>query len=136
MRCAQRLLHVAPRTYAGIDESAGAKFFQRFDVKLPALALRVRREGPADVGAFLPAEAEPAQVFKHRGDELGFAPVAVEILVANDQRAAPGLSALLRGPERPGVAEVQESSGRGSDASAIVCHHLKTVPPDYPAAIR
>ncbi len=56
-------LEVFAGTVAGVDEIAGAKFFEGGGVKRLSFALRVGTEGAANVGAFLPLETKPAEVF-------------------------------------------------------------------------
>ena len=65
----------------------------------------------ADVRAFLPVKTEPAQVLEHGLDELRFAARAVEVFIAQDQRATGCLCALLCDPERASVTEVKIARG-------------------------
>ena len=64
------------------------QFFQRGPVIIHPFALIIWRKRPADVRAFAPREAEPLQIFKHPCHKLRLATVAIQIVVAQDQRAA------------------------------------------------
>jgi hypothetical protein len=59
------------------------------------------------------------QVLEHRRDELGTAPLRVEIFVPKYQRASVFKGALLRHSECSRVPDVQKSGWRGSKPSAI-----------------
>ena len=62
---------------AGIDGSRSAQFLKSGAVERKTVALFVRAEWPAAIGAFLPSKAEPAKVFEHGGDEFRPATVGV-----------------------------------------------------------
>ena len=70
-------------------------------------------------GPSLPGEAEPAQVFEHGRDEIQPETHGVEILVAQDERAAGGAGALGGDPKRACMAEMQMPGGRGRETPAI-----------------
>ena len=87
-------------------------------VDFGAFGLAVRAEGAADVGAFVPLQAEPAESVEDHllggGDEAG----AVGVLDAQDE-----LAAALAGVEEVeqanvGRADVRVAGGRGCDADA------------------
>src|SRR5712671_5164544 len=79
------------------------------------LALSVWTECAATVGTFLPLKTEPEQVFGHRRDKFSLATRAVEVFVAQHERAAEFLRALLGNPKSASVAEVQVTGGRRRD---------------------
>ena len=90
-------------------------------VDLGALGLAIRAVGAADVGAFVPVEAEPAQGVEDHllggGDEAG----AVGVLDAEDE-----LAAALAGVDEVeqadvGGANVRVAGGRRGDADADGC---------------
>src|SRR5271167_2955858 len=82
-----RVGQVLARAGARIDESAIAQFAPALQVKLAAPALLVRRKRSADIGAFVPANAKPAQVLDHGLGEFWLRALRVEVLIAKDQRA-------------------------------------------------
>ena len=119
MRCARCLVHIAPRTPAGIHRAAGAELLDRRDVMSPSFALVVGPKRSADVGSFLPDESEPPQIFHHRCREIRPDARGIKILVAQHQCAARRLRALLRRPEGPRVAEMRVTGGGGREPPAI-----------------
>jgi hypothetical protein len=64
-------------------------------------------------------KAKPAKVLEHGGNEFRFGTVAVEIFVTEDESSVVGLCALLRNPERAGVSDVQKTSGRRGEPTAV-----------------
>ena len=84
-----------------------------------AFALVVWRVRSADIGTFIPAQSEPAQILEHRRDEHGPAARAVEVFIAQDECAARRFGALLGSPKRAGVAQVEVARGRWRKAAAI-----------------
>lgn len=102
---------------AGVDELEVAEAGESGVVEVEALRLGVRGLGTADVGAFVPVEAEPAEVgdgeFGHAGADTG----AVEVFGAEDD-AAPCPAGKQPGEEEgAGVAEVEAAGGRWSEAA-------------------
>ena len=79
------------------------EFAPGFEVVRAALTLHVWSERAAEIGSFVPLDAEPAEIFIHRSLELGAGAIRVEILVPNDQRATGIASALIGNPEGPSV---------------------------------
>ena len=119
MRRADGLEDIAAGTRAGKDQAGGVELLECGSVMGAPAALVVGRIGAADVGAFRPGEAEPAQVLEHRVDEIEAEADRVEVVIAQDERAA-GLAGAFRGdPERARMAEVEVAGGRGREASAI-----------------
>lgn len=119
VRGADSGLEVFARAGAGIHE---ASLFQSGDgvaVERVALALIVGCERAADVRAFLPIEAEPAEVFEHGGDELHFAAGVVDVFVAEDEDAAVGPGAFQHGPESSRVAEMEIAGWRRGNPAAV-----------------
>ena len=115
----RRIGQVLARAVAGIDASGIAQLAPGIEVEIAPGALRIGRERPANVRSFLPANAEPAQVFHHRPRKLQLGALRVKVFVAKYQRAAIGLRALECGPEGAGVPDVQQSRRRGRQPSAI-----------------
>jgi len=111
---AQGAQHVLPGARARIDEAAGAELLKGRDVMGDPGALVVGRIRPAHVRPLTPAQAKPAQVLEHRIDKLRTATWAVEIVVAQDERAARGRCALLGDPKRARVTEVRKPVGEGA----------------------
>ena len=66
------------------------------------------------------------QVFNHRLDKFLLAADAVEIFVAQDERAANFLRALLRNPESARVAQVEIACRRRRQAATVdsICGEL------------
>src|SRR5579863_1140861 len=89
-----------------------------------ALALHIRFERAADVGAFVPAQAEPAQVFDCGFGVLGTAAVRVEVFHAQDESAACLAGAFGRGEEGKRMAYMQIACGRGRKTTAIAKYPL------------
>src|SRR5271157_1037280 len=89
-----------------------------FAIEIEAIALTIRRVRSADIGTFIPIDAEPLQVFQKLSFEALFAALDIGILDAQDHDAA------LLPCEQPvekrgaGVANVQLSRGRRSEANA------------------
>jgi len=88
-------------------------------VEREACALVVRRVGAAEVGAFGPREAEPAEIFDHGGDVLWAAARAVEVVVAQEERAGGEACALGGDPEGACVPEVQIPGRRRREPAAV-----------------
>ena len=84
-----------------------------------ALALCVGTVGAAAVGAFGPAESQPAEVFDHGLGELGEGALGVEIFVAEDEGAVMVAGALGCYREGTGVACVEQARGGGGEAAAV-----------------
>jgi hypothetical protein len=78
-------------------------------VKLCSLALIVRPERPSAIRTLGPLKTKPVQIIEHGLNEGGFAAGDVQIFISKDQRALVLTGAFLRGPERPRVAEMQQS---------------------------
>ena len=102
------------------------EFFEDAAVERAAGLLVVRIMWTADVGAFLPGEAEPAEVGEHGVDEIEAEAGGVEIVVAEDERTAGEAGAFGGDPEGACVPKMQIPGGRGGEAAAIVggrIHH-------------
>ena len=119
MRCLEGAEDVLTGAGARIYETGSAELFKGRTIEIRSLALRVRAERTAAVGAFLPFATEPAEVFEHSRDKFGPTPRPVEILVAKDQGAIRGTGTLLGDPERASVAEVEKTGWRRSEAAAV-----------------
>lgn len=112
-------LQVFAGAVARVNETALQKFLEGGAVKSHSLALVVRRKWAAEIGSFLPIEAEPTQVFEHGGDEFRLATRDVEVFVAQHQNSIAFPGALLGRPESPRMPEVQKARRRWRDAAAI-----------------
>jgi hypothetical protein len=117
--CGEGVEDIAAGAGAGVDEVELLELVEGLLVEVEALALVVAGVGAADVGAFLPLEAEPFEVFEHGFDELGLAALVVEVFVTEEESAVVLLAALLCDPEGAGVTEVEVAGGGGCDASAV-----------------
>ncbi len=87
-------------------------------IDLPLVALAIGRIRTADVGAFVPIETEPLDIF----DELGFIArfAALEVGVFNAEDEGSALLAREEPVEERGarVADVNLSGGRGGKANS------------------
>ena len=113
-------LDVLARAGAGVETAGGAELGESITIERQAFALGIGSERAATIGAFLPVETEPAQVFEHGGGEFGLGARGVEVFVAEDEDAVLGLGALLGGPKSFGMAEVKIAGGRRSETAAVV----------------
>jgi hypothetical protein len=111
---------ILTRTGAGVRRAQFAQAIELSSIQFDSLALVVRGERPADVRAFVPGEAEPLKVLDECSSELGPDTGAVQIFVAEDERAASGACAFLRDPKSTCMAEVQIAGRRRGEASAIL----------------
>ena len=98
MRRADRVEHVTTRPRAGEDQPRGVQSLECGAVVRPPAALVVLEHGIHEI----------------QPEALG-----VEVVVAQDQRAAGGARPLRGDPEGARVAQVQEPGGRGREASAV-----------------
>jgi hypothetical protein len=113
-------LDVLARTGAGINKVPGAQLIQCGAVKTHPFALVVGAEFAADIRPLAPYETEPAQILQHRLEEFHFETHGIHVFIAQNQRAAMGAGAFLRGPERSRMAEMQIARRRRRKTSAIV----------------
>ena len=81
-------------------------------VAVEALRLEVRRVRPADVGPFVPVEAQPAQAVDDAGHHVPRRALGVRVFDAQHERAAvpPGVQPVEQ--RRPGAADVQVAGRR------------------------
>src|SRR5271157_3348300 len=89
-----------------------------FAIEIETIALTIRRVRSADIGTFIPIEAEPLQVFDKLSFEAFFAALDVGVLDAQDHGAAPLPGEQPVEKRGAGVADVQMSRGRRSEANA------------------
>lgn len=82
-----RLRKIFAGAGAGIDCAGIAEFAPCIEIKIAALTLQIRGVRAAAIGAFGPAEAEPAQVFHHGVGELGAAALGVDVFIAENESA-------------------------------------------------
>lgn len=79
----------------------------------------VGAEGAADVGSFLPLDAEPTEIFDLGELEFRSDTGRIEVVVAKDEGALGRAGALGGDPEGAGVAEVEVAGGGWGDATAV-----------------
>ncbi len=103
MRGAGSFGDVAAGSRARENETGGVEAGEGGAVEQDALALR-------DDGA-VPGQAEPVQIFLEGGDEFRATAGGVEIVVAEEERAAGLAGALMSDPERACVAKVKVARG-------------------------
>src|SRR5437763_5080207 len=82
-------------------------------------ALRVRTKGTTAVWTFRPGDSQPVQVFNQGLHKLGPAALRVQVFIAENQRSAALTASLRCNPERARASEVEKTSGRWGEASAI-----------------
>lgn len=111
VRGAEGFEDIAAGAGAGEDPAGGVEAGEGAAVEREAVALADDRLGPG--------EAKPVEVLEHGGDEIEAEADGVEVVVAQEERAAGGAGALGGEPERARVAEVEMAGGRGSEAAAI-----------------
>jgi hypothetical protein len=104
---------------AGVEESLSAELFEGLSVEGKAEALAVGAEGTGVIGAFLPMDAQPEEVFDCGGLEFFLGAQGVEVVGAEDEGAPSGLGSLESGPEGGGVSEVEKAGGGGGDSAAV-----------------
>ena len=83
------------------------------------LTLVVGPIGSTDIRAFAPAQAEPPEILIHRRDEFRPATCLVEVIIAQNERAAGVLRTLLGDPKGPRVTEMQVTCRGWRETSAI-----------------
>ncbi len=88
MRGLRGLRQIFARARAGVNSAGIAQLLPRLQINIAALALGIRRVRAADIRAFPPLDAEPAQVFEVRVYEFAARALRVEIFVAQEERAA------------------------------------------------
>lgn len=142
VRSAQCGGEIFARAAAGIDQTLFEELLPGGTVECMAPALRVGRERTAEVGAFLPLDAEPVKIFESGIGVDGAAAVGIEVFHAEGEGAGGAAGALKRRPEGEGVADVQVAGGRwGESATVWTCrsgegfawrwrrlHHCEIVP--------
>ena len=93
---------------------------------LATLALSVGSKRTANIGAFLPVDSQPAQVFDHRQGVVGARALWIKVLIPEHEYTAALSCAFICDPEGPPVSRVQIAGRRGSQSSAVggsfVCH--------------
>ncbi len=119
VRRARGRLNVFPRTGAGIDVARVTESLESGQVQMRAFGLIVGTKRAAAIGAFLPLEAEPFEVFVHGGHEFQTATGGIEVFVAQNENAVLGAGVFLGSPKRSRVPEVKIAGGRGSNPAAI-----------------
>jgi hypothetical protein len=124
IRSACRLRQLLPRTAARINESAIAKEFPRRQMDFPPFTLRVRRMRPAAVRPFVPANAQPAQVFVHRGNKFWTASIGIEVFVPKHENAVRLLRPIRRNQKSTRMSEMEKARWRWRDPSAIYGRHV------------
>lgn len=112
------LLNVFSGAIATKNQVAGLEVVEDGLVDRIAFGLVVGTGGAADVGAFVPGEAEPAQVVEDFVGAAGLYARQVEVFHAEDELAV--LEADLKPGQESGaeIAQVERSGGAGGVASA------------------
>src|SRR5260221_13170536 len=72
-----------------------------------------------EVRAFVPIQAQPAEVFIHGADEFRLASLVVQVFIAEDKASASGTGTPPRYPESPGMSQMQVAGGRWRKPPAI-----------------
>ncbi|CDN45959.1 hypothetical protein BN871_JT_00040 [Paenibacillus sp. P22] len=107
---------------ARVEPSLSRQPVQSFPIERKPLALRVRAAGAADVRAFVPVDAEPAQIRERCFRVFGSGAGAVDILHPQDERSSCG-SYLQPCQERgPCIAKMHESRRGRSESSDCDSH--------------
>lgn len=96
---------------AGVDESSVPKSLPERAVHIGTPALFVRSVWAADIGALIPGNAEPAEVFECSVLVFGTAAIGVEVLHPHDEHPICLAGALPRAVEGAGMPDV-EIAGR------------------------
>lgn len=120
MRSLQSTQDILPGASAGIDGAEVTKVIEMLSIEVDAGALIVRGEGPANVRAFVPREAEPFQILNEAVDKFRADAGAIEVFVAQNEVASGGTGAFLGDPESAGVAEMEVAGGGRSETTAIL----------------
>ena len=114
---------------AGVGEAPRLQHGQRRLVHGSPLALAVGAGGAAAVGAFVPVEAEPAQVVQHPRLRAGHRARGVDVLHPQDEQALVARAVLAGQQGRAEIAGVQVAGGAGGVAShgAVARHGCQDV---------
>jgi len=95
----------------GVNESAVAKFLPRSVINISTATLFVRSAASAAIRSFVPAEAQPAEVFESGLHVLRAGAIVIEILHAHNQLPMGLASSLPGAVECAGVADVEIAGG-------------------------
>src|SRR5262249_37974876 len=111
-------VELLPGEVIGIGVARFQQLQCRFDVQVVALRLEIGSVRPADLWAFVPGDAEPAEAVEDWLKRLGLVALGIGVVDAEDE-----LSALLPGEqpvEQRGAyaADVQIAGGTGGEAGA------------------
>jgi hypothetical protein len=109
MRCLQCAEDILARASARIQEARGLKTPEFRAVKFDAFALVIGRVRPANIGALVPSESKPFQVFDESSYELRARARTIEVFIAKDQFTPRGASALLSDPESARMPEMEQA---------------------------
>jgi len=116
VRRQRRLLDVAPRMGARIDEAGRLEPAPHLEIPARSIRLPIGGVRAADIGPLRPDEAEPSQVVDRGGRELLAAPRRIEILEPQHQPCGAGPGRGQR--ERAGMTEVQQAGRGGGEPTA------------------
>jgi len=89
------------------------------EINLMAAALYVGRKGSSFVRTFLPADSQPPQVLDCGIGKGGAAAVEIEVIHAQDKRAAGVACALKRGPKSARVPDMKIAGGRRREPAPV-----------------
>jgi hypothetical protein len=100
-------------------------------VLVAPFTLSVRTECPTNIRSFLPTNPEPVQILEHCIGELRFRPLWIQILISQNQDTTGIARSRIRRPESSGMAHMQQSRRRGSNAPPIpisILFHAASLP--------
>jgi hypothetical protein len=83
------------------------------------LALHIRRKGPPDIGAFIPSQPEPIQIFDNRVAKFWTATRLVQIFNPQNNLTTRLTRSLLRLPECARMTDVKVSGRRRRESSSV-----------------
>ena len=101
---------------AVVRVAAGDQLVRVRRVQMEPLRLPIGTVRPADVGALVPVETQPAQILENPGLRLASGPLGVGVLDAQDERAVVAVREQPVEQRRARVADVQLTGGRRSEA--------------------
>ena len=110
--------HLGARAGAGIRASLGQQTLDRGVIVAAPLALSIREKGPAHVRAFVPVEAQPAQIVEQHRLAVGDDACGVQIFQPHHEGCAARARRQPRQQRRARVADVQPPGRAGCIATA------------------
>ena len=119
MRSAEGGSEILPGAAARINKAACAKGLPCVPINVSAMALFVGGERSAEIGALIPVDSEPTQVFESGAGVFRPAAIWVEILHSHDQQSTSFTSSRPCAMKSPGVAQVKEARRRWCETTPI-----------------